>query len=331
MTTIENSIDIAPTADAVRMSKFDAIIQAGIGGIVAERLGGGTDFTGYRVVAYNPDMAVNEQVTFQYVTSDHGATFTTSLIGTVRDDADRWHIVEKSDTPIDLMTMLRWFQNEVTIGDFVQEKNNRRERWIYTFAGIGILNWDTMEQAIFLWNSYSGSLEAFLEKDNKLPNKWEKTTLDGDASAPNSQYNLLTSCVGMKADLIATRRSVSELQVQTGTLIKDFEKVNEKINAYAEEMSMCGDYESRIFSWNEELTTKLVGRERNWSVPVSCDFIESPCGDTTYVVVRARSKENAIAIVQEKKQAELIGLLLDNGNRLKSDSPMIVISGDPLM
>lgn len=101
----------------------------------------------------------------------------------------------------------------------------------------------------------------------------------------------------------------------------DFRTINEKINEYADEQSMCSDYERRIFGWNNELSVMELKMRRDrtfyFRVPVR---IPALSGEVLHVEINSRdnmvrSPKEAREYVQKLSTAEVMSRLVSTGNQ----------------
>lgn len=143
---------------------------------------------------------------------------------------------------------------------------------------------------------------------------------DGDIPKVASQdlRRALRQLATRTNELEARNAICSNLSEQHQKLMQDYVTVNEHINAYADEMSMCPDYERRIFSWNDgvngqpELTNKLYGRRKQHTV-----YLQIPGllpGVEMYTYVEARSPEEAKAAVVGMSGEYLLRKVLEERN-----------------
>lgn len=102
--------------------------------------------------------------------------------------------------------------------------------------------------------------------------------------------------------------------------IRDYETLNFRINAYAEEMNMCSDYERRIFGWNDgtpdtrpPLQHKLQGRPKDYQVPVMIPTLHDEY--LCVYPIRAGSPDAALDIVKGMQPHQVIANLVTRGNR----------------
>lgn len=119
-------------------------------------------------------------------------------------------------------------------------------------------------------------------------------------------------------------RHRDELSLKYHEAHSDLETLNTKINEYAEETHMCGDYERRIFGWNKDLKFQLLGRMRTYYVPVS---IPSIATDKLEIPVEAQSPELAKRMVENLTPSEILnklaGIYSESLDKLK-----VEVSGD---
>lgn len=125
--------------------------------------------------------------------------------------------------------------------------------------------------------------------------------------------------IGNKQEAEALALTLGETQAKLAEALADFRAVNEHINAYANEMQMCPDYERRIYGWNdggvngqEPLHNKLLGRVKNHYVYVTNSALY-PSGDM-HVYVEARSPEEAKEKVVAMSGAQILTLLQEQRN-----------------
>lgn len=97
----------------------------------------------------------------------------------------------------------------------------------------------------------------------------------------------------VERDAAVTRRNAMQ---------QDWQKLNELINEYADEHSLCDEYENTIDEWNAKFhVLQLTGRERDFEVPVTVTL--------TYEIkipVRATSVSRAEDQVGDMDECELI-------------------------
>lgn len=129
----------------------------------------------------------------------------------------------------------------------------------------------------------------------------------------------LRSLTASKTQVDVDSRRIRTLEAENAALLQDYRTVNHHINAYADEMRMCPDYEARIFSWNDgvngrdPLSNKLVGRSATYYVYLTVPTLSE---HEVCVDVMATSPEDATTIVQNLPTAELLAKVAATGYRL---------------
>jgi hypothetical protein len=128
--------------------------------------------------------------------------------------------------------------------------------------------------------------------------------------------------LSLKDSRDADTARITKLETDYAALLKDYKSVNHHINAYADEMRMCPDYERRIFSWNDggvngqdALTHKLTGRPATYYVYVSVPQLSE---GELYVDVTATSEQEAEEMVRNMTQADVLAKIMATGPRLNS-------------
>lgn len=146
-----------------------------------------------------------------------------------------------------------------------------------------------------------------------------KDDADDVKRADRMLQRALRSLVNNKDQVQADSRRIAKLEAENAALMQDYRTVNHHINAYADEMRMCPDYEARIFSWNDgvngrdPLSNKLVGRSATYYVYLTVPTLSE---HEVCVDVMATSPEDATTIVQNLPTAELLAKVAATGYRL---------------
>lgn len=118
-----------------------------------------------------------------------------------------------------------------------------------------------------------------------------------------SDITVYESLVALDKELVARSRAMESAVTELDDVRSDFEKLNQLLNEYADDDSLCSEYEDTLDEWNESFAVmKLVGRKQDWEVAVTIN------GGMTafYGPVSARTAKEAAEMVDRLSEMEII-------------------------
>lgn len=141
-----------------------------------------------------------------------------------------------------------------------------------------------------------------------MENNTNMTVTNGNVSADEiasmqSQISELTrQLTERNASVGRLNERLESIRVQRDEVIGDWRLLNSFLNKYADDQSMCGEYERKIAEWNEQFqVVKLEGRIREYEVEVEVSFRY-----THTVTVEASSEEDAKEMVEQMTASEVM-------------------------
>lgn len=292
------------------VSKADAVETAKLGGVIRERCVANRDvfYVDYKIHS----LGSTERVVYLQTKSEDGNSWGGPFSTYIDDnnDPDRWAVIEIGDGTTPLPTVFEFF-GELSQGQYVKTSSGT----IYMYLGIfyGENSRGEEERQVVLFHPYYN--ELWFEHDSK-ENFWETTEYDGKKAADNEYLRLAMKIRDLSHRVQTLDRRLTKVSIENLSLVRDFNTVNSKINEYAENNRMCSEYEERIFSWNEDLTMKLVGRERTWHVYVN---VPSVSEYDLSIGVKARSAEQAKDVLAAMSKIEILAELAKQGYKLNID------------
>jgi hypothetical protein len=179
------------------------------------------------------------------------------------------------------------------------------------------------ETRIYYFDRHWGDSYSIPESNwDDTVNNWIVAEKDGKTvTADHLTRQIIIQREGTNKSVAAGYEREELLLKEIRELKSDLDMINGKINAYADETHMCGDYERRIFGWNADLIRyKMTGRIRNYSVPVRIPALadnHDDDGDFTLYPVEARSPEEALELVKNWPLAQVLSVISQRGYRLK--------------
>lgn len=199
----------------------------------------------------------------------------------------------------------------------------------YMYAANEYTNEGVVEKIVMVHLRY-GQVTRF---DASVENRWEtREDEDGEAkTATQSERRLADSLVSVSDENRIMSEQLSKRADESLSLRKDFALLNTKINEYADETQMCGDYERRIFEWNNDFESdmRLKGRPMRYSVPVNLPAgLRTCCGTTFCAQVIADSGEEAKAIVEGYTRDQFLQAIRESSCDLE-DFNFTVSEDDP--
>ncbi|AEK07498.1 hypothetical protein SEND513_53 [Mycobacterium phage Send513] len=294
MTTIENSVN------AVELIDLSAACEkAGIGGTVRNtEVGTGTLY----VVAKLPD-------------GNWALDYETDVIDIAAFQQEGWLVVstatdgEETEQDTKPATYQDFFEGLPTWSYFWDGRNIDCQ---YIFTGWKQNKYGDNVPAYVHHRYMTTSLMSILDLDHEC--QWEAFTVNG---TPKEASRDLRQAIRTMYSALKEAESYKQLHKEEGERLeavkRDFRKLNEHINSYAEETHMCGDYERRIYGWNETFEVmELEGRVRDYNVPVR---VPGVFGDTEVWVsgIKARTPEEAREQVQRMTAQEVLNNLYQSG------------------
>lgn len=294
------------TTEVTCTNLIDAAKIAGVYGVVCERYGSNReDFINYRILEIDSD---NIRMTSSM--SYFGPGGFTSQPSDREDDTqmDRWSVPDQSEFPVPL-SYSEFFEE---INPYTYFSVSGSEYIYYGF----IENPDKDElEAIFYNVHYMDRIaygSSYLGQDSERAYKWEIVRNDdGSPKELDSVGRMMLNRVEEKSGLITQlREDVKSFEELNRAAIQDIKTINRKINEYAEETDMCSDYERRLDLWNDDLTVKLVGREREWIVPIRINALSD---HQMSLCVTATSEDAARQAVSEMTIEDIIPKLIQRG------------------
>lgn len=104
----------------------------------------------------------------------------------------------------------------------------------------------------------------------------------------------------VKAAFDRTHERLQSAQAVRDEQARDWAKLNEFLNKYADEKAMCSEYEKQLDEWNQSFESlELEGRVREYEVEVECSFRY-----TFTKTVEASSEAEARRMVEDMSPSE---------------------------
>lgn len=329
MTTVELTSE-TNESEVVWTDYLTAACAAGVGGTIEERHGCGEMRnlrTQYRVQGFDSTQT-GVRVRTIYDDGTTGSDFWIEAEHRTPDDGDRWNTVEVGPGGpfIPRPTFFEWFSS-MTTGQRFWASGSEDAKLEYVFWGILIkdvraedLSAPNNQEAVF-YHIADGTRIVYGPNilGDRVPNGWHVSVDDDGIQRVIDPFTLKIMTQNEAAISVQEHnfRKRAEAVEEARKYLDDLLTLNDKINQYAEDQGMCGDYERRIYGWNPDLVSdfKLQGRLRNHSVRVRVPALSEY---DLYVTVEARSPEQAYANVTTLTPADLLRLLLNDGNNFNN-------------